>query len=360
MKSTGKNEDHLLRAVSRLINLVIVLVLVIALLPLLVSLLPKLDQFLSSGAKQGTFSVVQPEDVFGIDPDAVAEEKEIPFWQPRDLDAIKDPSHRERVKYGEQLIVNTAAFLGPKGSVASVTNGLNCQNCHLDGGTKPYGNNYGAVASTYPKMRARSGQQEDVYKRVNDCLERSLNGQALSRDSKELQAMVAYIKYIGSNVKKGDLVHGAGLKDMAFLDRAADPIQGEKVYAEKCASCHQANGAGIANLDGKTYQYPPLWGPLSYNQGAGLFRISNFAKYVKYNMPLGVSHTSAQLSDEEAWDVAAYVNSQPRPSMNISKDWPDISKKPFDHPFGPFKDPFSEKQHKYGPFKPIQAFYENK
>jgi thiosulfate dehydrogenase len=72
------------------------------------------------------------------------------------------------------------------------------------------------------------------------------------------------------------------------------------------------------------------------------------------NMPQGVSYVSPQLTDEEAWDVAAFINTQSRPDMNIQKDWPDISKKPFDHPFGPYADAFSEQQHKLGPFGPIK------
>jgi thiosulfate dehydrogenase len=97
-----------------------------------------------------------------------------------------------------------------------------------------------------------------------------------------------------------------------------------------------------------------LWGEHSYNTGAGLYRISRFAGYIKDNMPFNqTSHDLPQLSDEEAWDLAAFVNSQPRPRKDVSKDWPDISKKPLDHPFGPFSDGFSERQHKYGPFKPI-------
>lgn len=76
-------------------------------------------------------------------------------------------------------------------------------------------------------------------------------------------------------------------------------------------------------------------------------------------MPYGeVDYTKPELTNEEAWDVAAFVNSQPRPTKTFSEDWPDISKKPFDHPFGPFADSFSEQQHKYGPFKPIKDWIE--
>jgi thiosulfate dehydrogenase len=97
--------------------------------------------------------------------------------------------------------------------------------------------------------------------------------------------------------------------------------------------------------------YPPLWGNNSYNNGAGLFRLSRFAGYVKNNMPNPLNYHNPQLTDEEAWDVAAYVNSQPRPSKDLSKDWPNIKKKPFDHPFGPYADAWSEEKHKYGPWK---------
>ncbi|WP_244200140.1 c-type cytochrome [Flavobacterium limicola] len=79
-----------------------------------------------------------------------------------------------------------------------------------------------------------------------------------------------------------------------------------------------------------------------------------FAGYIKYNMPLGATYENPQLSDEESWDIAAYVENQPRPFKDLSQDWPDISKKPIDHPFGPFSDRFTEIQHKFGPFKSIK------
>jgi thiosulfate dehydrogenase len=277
------------------------------------------------------------------------------YWQAPDINLISDPSQKELVLYGKELIAHTSKYLGPKGSVAQISNGMNCQNCHLEAGTKVFGNNYGSVAATYPKFRARSGTEEDIYKRVNDCFERSLNGKALDTLSKEMQAIKAYISYIGSNVQKGKKAEGAGFKELAFLDRAANPKNGKLVYEAKCQSCHQANGEGLLNADGTEYSFPPLWGKNSYNNKAGLYRITFFARYAKYNMPLGASHENPQLSDEEAWDIAAFVNTQPRPTKETPKDWPDISQKPIDHPFGPFSDGFSEEQHKYGPFKPIKA-----
>ncbi len=276
------------------------------------------------------------------------------FWHAPDISEAETEKNSKQILYGRDLIVNTAIYFGAKGSVsAGATNGMNCQNCHLEAGTKVFGNNYGAVVSTYPKYRARSGFVENLYKRINDCFERSLNGKLLDTNSKEMQAIVAYISWLGKDTQSGKKVTGSGFKDIHFLDRAADPEKGSTVYSEKCQTCHQKDGMGVLNGEKTAYTYPPLWGPNSYNDGAGLYRLSNFAKYVKYNMPLGASHVSTQLSDEEAWDVAAFVNSQTRPKKDISKDWPKIEEKPFDHPFGPFADEFNEQQHKYGPFKAI-------
>lgn len=263
---------------------------------------------------------------------------------------------RKKIIYGEELIANTSIYLGPKGSVAQISNGMNCQNCHLNAGKTNWGNNYSAVFSTYPKFRDRSGAVETIYKRVSDCFERSLNGTAPDSNSKEYQAIYAYIKWVGQDVKKGEKPIGSGIEKLPFLERAADPIKGKQVYTSQCLSCHGANGEGQLSLSGTSFVYPPLWGQDSYNSGAGLFRISNLAGYLHSNMPFNQStHSNPKLTSEEAWDVAAYVNSQPRPLKDLSKDWPDISKKPFDHPFGPYADGFTETEHKFGPYKPIIA-----
>ena len=277
------------------------------------------------------------------------------LWKAPDWAEMEKEPNAEELNYGKELVANTAEYLGPKGKVKAISNGMNCQNCHLQAGTAPLGNNYGAVASTYPKVRARSGKEEDIQKRINDCFERSLNGKALSRDSKEMNAMVAYINWVGKDVPKGEVPAGSGIYELPLLDRAADPAKGKLVYEKQCASCHQADGKGMAKPDGSGYLYPPLWGENSYNHGAGLYRISRFAGYVKANMPLGATFEQPILSDEESWDLAAYVNSMDRPKKDLTQDWPDISKKPMDHPFGPFSDSFTEEQHKFGPFKPIKA-----
>ena len=264
------------------------------------------------------------------------------------------PEKDSMARYGHALIENTSYYLGPKGIVAQLTNGMNCQNCHLAGGTIPWGNNYSAVVATYPQFRARSGGMETIVKRISDCMERSLNGKAIDSTSKEMKAIIAYMHWLGDGIPKKHKPKGSGIMDIPFLNRSADPQHGKIVFANKCQRCHGDNGQGQKNAAGFGYTYPPLWGENSYNTAAGLFRLSRFAGYVKNNMPFDeAEYDNPQLTNEEAWDVAAFVNSQPRPSKIFKEDWPDISKKPFDHPFGPFTDGFSEEQHKYGPFKPI-------
>ena len=143
----------------------------------------------------------------------IAEEKNIPelnLWHAPDFASVPKDEQGELIRYGQELIARTSAYLGPKGSVMQISNGMNCQNCHLEAGTKPFGNNYGAVSSTYPKFRARSGNMESIEKRVNDCLERSLNGKPLDSLSKEMRAIVAYIHWLGKDVPRGAKVAGSG------------------------------------------------------------------------------------------------------------------------------------------------------
>ena len=275
------------------------------------------------------------------------------LWTAPDGTSMPAGEEGEMIRYGRELIAHTSAYLGPNGKVMAMSNGMNCQNCHLDAGTRPWGNNYSAVYATYPKFRARSGSNESMVKRVNDCFERSLNGKALDSTGKEMRAILAYMKWLGTGVNKGTTPEGAGLTKLAYLERAADPKKGAAVYLNKCQVCHGPEGEGIQNAQKNEYIYPPLWGKNSYNDGAGLYRLSRFAGYVKSNMPLGATHKTPQLTDEEAWDVAAYVNSKPRPHKDQSQDWPDVSKKPIDFPFGPYADKFTEEQHKFGPFEPI-------
>ncbi|MGV8878938.1 MAG: c-type cytochrome [Sphingobacteriaceae bacterium] len=337
-------EEVLKRIRSYLIAVILLLALIVGLILTLVIIKLSPDPSLSISKQIKTeASVNQPKPPL---PATV-------LWKAPNIDAVTDQKEKEVILYGKDLIANTSKYLGPNGTVAQISNGMNCQNCHLDAGTKFLGNNYSAVYVNYPKLRARSGTRETIIKRISDCFERSLNGTKPDSSSKEMTAMVAYMTFLGKDVKKGTTPKGVGLQKLAYLERAADTIRGKVVYQSKCLACHGSSGSGMLAADKKGFTFPPLWGPNSYNDGAGLYRISNFAGYVKNNMPLGATDQNQMLTDEEAWDVAAFVNSQSRPRKDQQSDWQDISKKPIDFPYGPYSDQFGETQHKFGPFQPI-------
>jgi thiosulfate dehydrogenase len=345
MNSEQQHERTLAKVIRNLLGIIVFLILTIcSLLYLLVFGAPDLR------------TQVPQRDASSFSALTVLPAKTTALWQAPDTSDIMKEAQAEEIRYGRALIINTAYYLGPKGIVSHQTNGMNCQNCHLEAGTKPFGNNYGSVASTYPKFKERSGRMESIYKRVSDCFERSLNGKAPDTLSAEMKAIGYYIQWLGKNVKKGDKSAGSGIENIPFLDRSADPSRGETLFRSKCTSCHGGDGQGKLNTEGTAYQYPPLWGVHSYNSGAGLYRMSRFAGFIKNNMPQGASYNATQLSNEEAWDIAAFVNSQARPAGNISKDWPRLSAKPIDNPFGPYADSFSLEQHKFGPFGPISEF----
>jgi thiosulfate dehydrogenase len=206
-------QEGLIPVISKLILIIVVLVIGLIAMPVIFYYSSQQDE---PKDKTSTTDAVSTD----VKKDAVA------YWAAPDVSSIPDAKQKEQVEYGKELIAHTAKYLGPNGSVSKISNGLNCQNCHLQAGTAVFANNYGSVASLYPKFRARSGSTENIYKRVNDCFERSLNGKAIDTNGKEMQAIVAYINFLGTNVEKGKKAEGSGFKDLAVLDRAADPEKG--------------------------------------------------------------------------------------------------------------------------------------
>jgi len=142
-----------------------------------------------------------------------------------------------------------------------------------------------------------------------------------------------------------------------IMSRAADPIAGEKVYKEFCASCHGDNGQGVKR-EGKAngYEFPPVWGKDTYNNGAGMFRIIKASDWIAANMPLGATSDAKILSDAQAYDVAAYINNydKERPiKVNKEKDFSDLIVKAADSDMGPYDDNKTRHQHKFGPYQGI-------
>ena len=150
------------------------------------------------------------------------------LWMAPSLASLPDNDSGKLIRYGHELIINTSQYYGPKGTIAHITNGMNCQNCHIKAGTQAWANNFAAVASSYPKFRARSGSMENTTKRINECFLRSLNGTPPDSNSKEMMAMKAYVNWLGSNVPAGKKPLGTGTKKLALLDRAGDTVGGQK------------------------------------------------------------------------------------------------------------------------------------
>ena len=263
--------------------------------------------------------------------------------------------------YGRQLIERTTEFLGPDVSDASKRysgNRLACASCHINAGVEPGSLSLATAVERYPRQSPRSGAKETIEERINGCMTRSMAGRRLSEDSAEMKAMVAYLNRLAveSAATGASRLKANDPKDFKTPARKADLKAGEQVFAKRCAACHQDDGQGLpASADLRDgFVLPPLWGPNSFNDGAGMHRVITAAKFIKAKMPLG----SANLSDDEAFDVSAFINSKPRPQMaHLDEDYPDKTKKPVDAGFGPFADPFPLDQHRFGPFAPIEAFY---
>jgi thiosulfate dehydrogenase len=79
----------------------------------------------------------------------------------------------------------------------------------------------------------------------------------------------------------------------------------------RCADCHQSDGQGDKDN-------PPVWGPRSYNDGAGLSSVDALAAWLKVAMPLD----DTDLTEQEALDIAAYVNSHERPHFDLESHLP--------------------------------------
>lgn len=283
-------------------------------------------------------------------------------WAVPDIATVKDDALGKLVKYGHALVTETHKYIGPEVADPAMRyagNNLACQSCHLNAATQPYSMPWVGVHSVFPQYRAREDAISTIEERVNGCMQRSMNGTSLPSDSTEMKAFIAYAAFLSRGIPVGATIKGAGIAPIKDPARAADPERGKAVYAEHCSVCHQENGQGVrkgAVGDGEGYQYPPVWGPDSYNDGAGMYRALSAAAFVHKNMPLGTTHDNPALSDDDVFDVIAYVNSQPRPHKEgMENDFPNRLRKPVDMPFPPFADGFPAEQHKYGPYDPIRA-----
>ena len=258
-------------------------------------------------------TTLQGESIDSLNSRKPAENKNGPreFIIPK-VETLKPSPLTESILRGKDYLENThkllPQFVGAK---------MNCTNCHLNSGTTPDAGPWVGITTKFPQYRSRSATVDTLPDRVNDCFERSLNGKRLPLDSSQMTDIISYMTFLSSGYEVGREIQGTG---MPKLKLAAPPnlANGAKVYEQKCALCHQVTGEGLYAQDGKTI-YPALWGGKSFNIGAGMARLHTAAGFVKKNMPLGQGNT---LTDQEAWDVAAYFTQKKRPDFaKKMKDW---------------------------------------
>ena len=233
------------------------------------------------------------------------------------LDPLKDPTLTDpkvadQIKWGYRIFVDTPheapRFTG--GKVA-------CANCHLNAGQRERALPVVGVAGAFPEYNNRAARLITLADRVVDCFLRSENAtgrgdEAPSPTAKEVLAVSAYLSWLSRGYAVGvnppwrgkNAIAPDKLLPVAKLDAHA----GEAVYTERCTSCHGADGQGVQIGDKKA---GPLWGPDSWNDGAGASRVYTLAGIIRYSMPY---LAPGSLTDEEAQQVAAYITSKPRPA----------------------------------------------
>jgi thiosulfate dehydrogenase len=239
------------------------------------------------------------------------------LFSPPSPETIPGDLRGEQIRLGYKMVVDTQVY-----GKRYVGNALNCTNCHLDGGLNPNTASFVGLSALYPQYRERAGREMNLADRINECFERGMNGKPLPPDSVKLTGIVAYIEWLSQNVPPGSAVPWRGIPRLTSTHQP-DPLNGKKVFEKKCVFCHGSDGQG-------TMAGPPVWGARSYNIGAEMARTSVAASFIKANMPRSWGWT---VTDDEALDVAAYINTQPRPDFpDKIHDWPK-GDKPADVPY---------------------------
>ena len=224
-------------------------------------------------------------------------------FTPPPNDKIPDNDFGKMVRFGRAVFEDTQ-----NNAKEYVGNALRCANCHIDGGRLANSAPLWAAYVAFPTYRAKNGHVNTFQERMQGCFLYSMNGKAPPLNDKVLVGLESYAYFLATGAPTGANLSGRGypkLPKPAKLDFG----HGQQLYAQKCAVCHGPDGHGQSASDG-TMVFPPLWGPRSFNWGAGMSSITNAAGFVKANMPLSQGNI---LTDEEAWNVATYLDSQERP-----------------------------------------------
>ncbi|MHB1699778.1 MAG: c-type cytochrome [Acidobacteriaceae bacterium] len=209
-------------------------------------------------------------------------------------------SEKQQIHLGKLIFDET-----PKYASAYVGNKLSCSDCHIQSGTAAHAAPMINVANLFPMFNKRAGRVISLQERFQECFARSENGRPLPMDSVEMKALTAYVNSLSIKGKKGEAYKGRGFVKIDEL--VGNPVKGKSLYASKCAGCHGADGAGTPPI------LPPVWGPNSYNDGAGMDDPKKMAAFLVRNMPQNYPQS---LTAQDAFDVAAFMHSMPRPKFN--------------------------------------------
>jgi thiosulfate dehydrogenase len=213
----------------------------------------------------------------------------------------------ESIRRGLALVTHTTDSL-PDHAPARVQ----CVSCHIDAGRRRGAASWIGVHARYPRYVDRSNKMILIEDRVNQCFIRSLSGTGIPADSREMRDIVAYLAYLSEGVPVGRHVVGEGMPKMPTL--TGDTVRGAALFRSTCAVCHGASGEGNGNV------IPALWGARSFSIGASMGREERAASFIRHFMPLS---NPGSLTDQQAYDVAAYVDAQARPDTpEKDADWP--------------------------------------
>ena len=225
------------------------------------------------------------------------------FFTPPPESALPTDDFGKSIKEGERIFTHTQQFAGKY-----VGNTLNCASCHLDAGRKANSGPLWAAYLLYPAYRIKNGHVNSFAERMQGCFRYSMNGKAPALGDPVLLALETYAYWLAKGAPVGEKLSGQGYPKLPAPALKADYTRGSQIYTQHCALCHAANGQGQSS--GGQVVFPPLWGAYSFNWGAGMGEIQNAAGFIKANMPLGLGGT---LTDQQAWDVATFMDSQTRP-----------------------------------------------
>ncbi len=211
--------------------------------------------------------------------------------------------------FGEVIRAGRAIFTDTPGHAkAYVGNGLSCSNCHLDAGRRADSAPLWGAWGMYPQYRKKNDRVNSFAERLQGCFEYSMNGKAPPLGSPEIVALETYAWWMAQGAPVGVKLPGAGYPKGEKPPLPPDYARGAAVYTRSCALCHGADGQG-QQVAGRNV-FPPLWGPQSFNWGAGMHQLDNAAAFIQANMPFSRGGT---LSAQEAWDVAMFMDAHERP-----------------------------------------------